>query len=80
MGVGEGDGDGEGDGEGDACGVGSPICAEEGLTDSSTETNVTNDKQTKKIRTISVGHFVFFVFFCGLISSSKRRVLVSALR
>jgi hypothetical protein len=58
IGVGEGDGDGEGDGEGDACGLGSPICAEERLTNSSTKTNVTSDKQTQ---TVSLMHLVVFV-------------------
>jgi hypothetical protein len=71
IGVGEGDGDGEGEGDGDGCGEGSPVCA------TKNETRTISHKKAQKAQIILL---MPFVPFCGLISSSKKRVLVSVLR
>jgi hypothetical protein len=71
MGVGEGDGDGEGEGDGDGCGCGSPGCA------TRNETRIISHKKAQKAQRIFL---MPFVPFCGLISSLKKRALVSVLR
>ena len=81
MGVGEGDGDGEGEGDGEACGSGgvSPVCADD-LSTIGNRTALTNHNEAQIAQTTFLTHFVLFVPFGGLISSSKRQVLVSVLR
>ena len=79
MGVGEGDGEGEGEGDGEACGNASPGCADEPLGRGN-KTTLNNHIEAQKAKAILLKCFMLFVLLCGLISSSKRQVLVSVLR